>query len=1290
MKDAFSATISGPTPFNVFSQRSEFIPTNVPYDGTRGLMELGSAPMSEQLSVAADSFMDNNIFGTMYNNMRGNGFMSRMETERDALASATSADPEYVIHKDMNLLTLPEHYWDFIIQNSRSAFDTQRYAQIVRNDILERQKRSQSGLAMMAGVLGGTLLNPGAAVSIFARTAKGVKAGIGLTAGEEWYLMEQQPDRTVGQAAFAVGATAVLGGVSLKLMGMRRGATLDNVTESADLVKQADETANVKPVDVPDDNYNALVLARSQAMDKGDIDEFTRLDDMIANEVDKAFKDTGTKGSSKTDVEITKDSIDDLPYGPESKGALVDDGGPYAPPPPKDKPHDPDTFVPGSNKRKDFDPEGEAPLNPNFLTRLAMSPLNRIATSGSNAARKVLYELAESPYLQVKNLSGVASFLPADRLRTVRWMAPMFQAVSESEAAYARYVARMSDNALGEALPYQEFMREAGRAKSKIDDVGYVHNTPEIMEVAHIWNNKVYKPLGEKAKSMGMLTSDLRRARFDAYKRLKEARRAAKEEGADATLVTNIQSEITKLTARIKEIEANPLTNSYLNRVYNKDMIRANPEKFLQILRTAGKGRSEEEAIETMNAILKQNAHNADEDMVGLAGDLLRDRDDIVGPARSLRERTLADISDDVLDEFLERDVAALGKYYAMRMGSDVEIFEKFGSIDLWDQIRRIRQEWGKKIDEAKGKPDEINRLKALRDQEVDDIKVVRDRVRGTYGMAENPDSWTHRSIRLAKMYNATTLLTGALAAIPDLGNIIIKNGLSKTFGDLYQGMIINNAGIKLALEDAQLAGEAWDMYAAMRAMQMADLDNAMASTSQFERNAAQFTQTFFNISLINPWNVSVKAMTSLVAGSRIIDETIKWSSPLRNSAKAQVKFVKNEQGKPAFYRRNENTVYIDNDLLRQKWEEKAWTTPRVKGVTPLPKDAFKTYDDFKQFVIEHELAHADLLPIKGKESRNPRHGAKYAAYENRMNETAIKRLGVRQKPATEFENTLLAKGGINSDMAERIAIQFEEHGLIDGRVRIANAGKWTDEGAKEAYLSALGKEINMTIVTPGNAELPNIFGGGLERLTAGTRARAAGRREKMAKGEELDAAEKAEHIFMSPQMAQIMFQFKSFGVAATSRVLVPGMQMKDASFLVGMAHTAALGMIIEKARQEEIGYEASRWEDTFVGGIKRSLPIGWMGDVDTALDNLSDGRFGIGAMIGASETRRSGMDKLGALGGPAVGQIDNFMNIISGLSDGSIDAKDATALRKAAILNQTFYLDGAFDFGEDLITTRP
>jgi len=57
--------------------------------------------------------------------------------------------------------------------------------------------------------------------------------------------------------------------------------------------------------------------------------------------------------------------------------------------------------------------------------------------------------------------------------------------------------------------------------------------------------------------------------------------------------------------------------------------------------------------------------------------------------------------------------------------------------------------------------------------------------------------------------------------------------------------------------------------------------------------------------------------------------------------------------------------IHIDPPLLEQKFQEKAWTKPINFGTeekpdmaTPLAEDAFKTYKEFENFVINHEREH--------------------------------------------------------------------------------------------------------------------------------------------------------------------------------------------------------------------------------------------------------------------------------------------------------------------------------------------
>lgn len=73
-----------------------------------------------------------------------------------------------------------------------------------------------------------------------------------------------------------------------------------------------------------------------------------------------------------------------------------------------------------------------------------------------------------------------------------------------------------------------------------------------------------------------------------------------------------------------------------------------------------------------------------------------------------------------------------------------------------------------------------------------------------------------------------------------------------------------------------------------------------------------------------------------------------------------------------AQYDRINNVIKVNRELLRQKFEEKAWTNPRTlieiihgekieSKMTPLFEDAFTTYEDFEEFVIEHEYQHSLL-----------------------------------------------------------------------------------------------------------------------------------------------------------------------------------------------------------------------------------------------------------------------------------------------------------------------------------------
>lgn len=78
------------------------------------------------------------------------------------------------------------------------------------------------------------------------------------------------------------------------------------------------------------------------------------------------------------------------------------------------------------------------------------------------------------------------------------------------------------------------------------------------------------------------------------------------------------------------------------------------------------------------------------------------------------------------------------------------------------------------------------------------------------------------------------------------------------------------------------------------------------------------------------------------------------------------------------------HTVEIDPTRIQSDFDKKVWTKPRVEGVRALPEDAFKSADEWRDFLIHHEVAHIDM----------PRGDLTLAQYENVVNQKALRAMG--------------------------------------------------------------------------------------------------------------------------------------------------------------------------------------------------------------------------------------------------------------------------------------------------------
>ena len=240
---------------------------------------------------------------------------------------------------------------------------------------------------------------------------------------------------------------------------------------------------------------------------------------------------------------------------------------------------------------------------------------------------------------------------------------------------------------------------------------------------------------------------------------------------------------------------------------------------------------------------------------------------------------------------------------------------------------------------------------------------------------------------------------------------------------------------------------------------------------------------------------------------------------------------------------------------------------------------------------------------------------------------------------------TALASSGINEQMAKRIAVQFEEHGHKTKYNFMANTAEWSDDAAKKAFGAALNKDINITIVTPGKGD------------TA---------------------------LWMSTELGSTLTQFKKFAMAASQRILLRGMQERDADFLFGSMLLLGSGMLIDGVYHKyrfNRDYSKVPMAEKILNGFDRSGLAGIYADVNKAIETLTDNRFGMSPLLGAGKPYGSSTRwKMGTVFGPSGGQIYNIFDILYDIGGKKYNHHTAKNVRRLIPFQNVWYLDWLFD----------
>lgn len=218
------------------------------------------------------------------------------------------------------------------------------------------------------------------------------------------------------------------------------------------------------------------------------------------------------------------------------------------------------------------------------------------------------------------------------------------------------------------------------------------------------------------------------------------------------------------------------------------------------------------------------------------------------------------------------------------------------------------------------------------------------------------------------------------------------------------------------------------------------------------------------------------------------------------------------------------------------------------------------------------------------------------------------------------FAGRRLAKLGINNNMAARIRSEFEKHGEVIDGWHIGNFEKWDDQYVAGVFQSAVLKDVNNTVITPGIGDTP---------------------------------------LWASTPLGKTIFQFKSFATASYNRATLGGLQEGTGQFYYGTAFQIALGALTYALKQAANGKEVD-WtpQKLVIEGIDRSGILGPLMEYNNMAEKATGGMIGLGALLGTgTQSRYASRGFIGSALGPTFGLLDTITDVTAGVLNG--DAGD-------------------------------
>jgi hypothetical protein len=241
-----------------------------------------------------------------------------------------------------------------------------------------------------------------------------------------------------------------------------------------------------------------------------------------------------------------------------------------------------------------------------------------------------------------------------------------------------------------------------------------------------------------------------------------------------------------------------------------------------------------------------------------------------------LKERTF-NIPDNMVEDFLENDMELVLRHYTRKMGSEIELTEKFGRADMRDQIEGINREYDDLSKAAKTEPERI-KLDKARKRDLKNIEAFRDMVRGTYRAADEDSNWS-RLTRAALTWNYIRLLGGVtVSSLTDASRLIGVHGVRATMTEALPALVSGLKAAKISRQDARDLGVVAETVLQSRLSTLADLQDPYRQGSAYERFLSNSSNVFSKATGLSYWNDMMTTMAAVMTQNRMMRNALDWT----------------------------------------------------------------------------------------------------------------------------------------------------------------------------------------------------------------------------------------------------------------------------------------------------------------------------------------------------------------------------------------------------------------------------